>query len=94
MKNCVKLIIRGRVQGVGYRNSLYRKVSDRLPMVRGFVRNLPNGDVEIVVSGEAGDLKKVMDFAYEGSSSSKVEAVEVIELQAMAQDLPSTFSIK
>lgn len=94
MKNCVKLIIRGKVQGVGYRNAVYRKVCDQLASISGFVRNLPNGDVELVACAEPGDLKRVVTFAYEGSSHSKVDGVEVIELQASTQDLPSVFTIK
>lgn len=40
---------RGRVQGVGFRYTVVH-ISQRYPVV-GYVRNLPNGDVELVVEG-------------------------------------------
>ena len=89
----VKLIVRGRVQGVGYRASIYGKISDKLPEIKGYVKNLANGDVEIIAIGNSFDLKKVVDFAYEGSLLAKVESVEVIEFQLASHSRFSSFSI-
>jgi acylphosphatase len=44
----------GRVQGIGFRYTV-RQLAARYP-VTGFVRNLPDGRVEIVVEGPPGDL--------------------------------------
>jgi len=41
----------GRVQGVGFRYTAQHLAAGY--DVAGFVRNLPNGDVELVVEGEA-----------------------------------------
>jgi acylphosphatase len=48
----------GHVQGVGFRYTV-RQVAQRYP-VTGFVRNLPDGRVELVVEGAPGDLDRFM----------------------------------
>ena len=51
--------IRGRVQGVGYR---YFAVETALRLgVRGYVRNLPGGDVEVHAEAEPGVLAAFRD---------------------------------
>jgi acylphosphatase len=76
----VKLIIRGRVQRVGYRAAVYGAISDKLPEISGYVKNLSNGDVEMHLQGEAHAIKKAIDIAYLGSRRCKVESIEVLEL--------------
>lgn len=49
----------GRVQGVGFRYST-SKIAARF-QVTGFVRNLPDGRVELVVEGEGGELTAFLD---------------------------------
>lgn len=44
----------GRVQGVGFRYTTQR-ISSR-HQVSGFVRNLPDGRVQLVVEGRSGDI--------------------------------------
>lgn len=45
---------KGRVQGVGFRYTV-NQIARRFP-VAGFVRNLPNGQVHIVVEGDQASL--------------------------------------
>jgi acylphosphatase len=45
----VKLVVRGRVQGVGYRYFIARTASEL--GINGYVKNLYSGDVEIVAEG-------------------------------------------
>ena len=54
-----ELVFSGHVQGVGFRAtaaSLARRHS-----VRGFVRNLPDGSVEIIVEGAAPAIARFVD---------------------------------
>ena len=51
MTVCKRVRYSGRVQGVGFRYTAER-LAEGHP-VTGFVRNLPNGDVELVAEGEA-----------------------------------------
>ena len=54
----VTAIIQGNVQGVGFRAAT-KRLADRL-QVTGFVRNLPNGDVELCAQGEKAQLELLL----------------------------------
>lgn len=47
----------GRVQGVGFRYTVHNIALQHA--VRGFVRNLPDGRVEVVVEGAEGEIEQV-----------------------------------
>ena len=49
----------GRVQGVGFRFTV-REVAGRFA-VSGFVRNLPDGRVHLVVEGSAGEIDRFLN---------------------------------
>lgn len=76
----VKLVVRGKVQQVGYRAAIYGAIIDQLDSIVGYIQNLANGDVEICISGDPLEIKKAMDIAYLGSKKSQVEGIEVIEI--------------
>jgi acylphosphatase len=59
----LRLIAQGRVQGVGYRFFVYREAV-RLQL-HGIVRNLPDGDVEIVAEGDRAALEQLVRIASE-----------------------------
>jgi acylphosphatase len=52
-------LIRGRVQGVGFRWYVHREASEL--DLRGWVRNTEDGDVEVVASGPVEDLAEYLD---------------------------------
>jgi len=56
---CKRVCYGGRVQGVGFRYTT-RRLAEGFP-VTGYVRNLPGGDVELVVEGEAEDVQALLD---------------------------------
>ena len=53
-----RIVFSGRVQGVGFRQTT-RSLASGFP-VGGFVRNLPDGDVELVVEGAANDVDRFL----------------------------------
>jgi acylphosphatase len=72
----IRLIVHGRVQGVGYRHSIISQIEEEQCMVKGYIWNKPNGDVEIVGQGTIEQLKDLRRYAVKGSSSSSVREVE------------------
>jgi acylphosphatase len=70
------LIISGRVQGVGFRFSAYDEAKDLA--LAGWVRNLPNGDVEIVAEGSRKNLQMLAAWAHLGPPSARVTNVREV----------------
>ena len=77
------LSIRGRVQGVNYRESM-RYEAERLG-VTGWVRNSRDGSVEAVIDGGAQALEAIIAWARRGPRGAHVIGVEVSEF-------PGTFT--
>lgn len=53
-----RLVFSGRVQGVGFRYAV-RSIAKRYP-IAGYVRNLPDGTVELVARGAPGAIDKLI----------------------------------
>ncbi len=86
----VHLFISGRVQGVGFRYNTKKKA--RNLGVTGWVKNLPDGRVEVVAEGEDNELEDLIDFCNEGPMLASVKEVEVSEEDF--KDEFSEFSIR
>jgi acylphosphatase len=71
-------LIRGRVQGVGFRWFVHREASEL--GLRGWVRNTDTGDVEVVASGPPEDLDELRSELKKGSRGSRVDKVIEHEL--------------
>ena len=69
-----RYVVRGRVQGVGYRYFVLRQ-ADALG-VSGFARNLPDGAVEIVAEGGEAALADFEARLREGPAFAEVTDVE------------------
>lgn len=72
----MRLVVHGRVQGVGYRYSIIEYIEQNQLLVKGFVYNKPNGTVEILAQGDIESLKEIRRFAVMGSSRSEVRDIE------------------
>ena len=72
-----RLRVTGRVQGVYYRDSC-RQMAQRLG-VNGWVRNCPDGAVEVVAEGGRNDLDALASWCRHGPPRAVVTAVEVID---------------
>ena len=70
----VQLVIAGRVQGVGYRASAQAAARDL--GIRGWVRNRPDGTVEILAEGEAEPLERFVAWCREGPPAARVSRID------------------
>ncbi len=85
MQRSVRFIVTGRVQGVLFRVGT-QMVAHKLG-VRGYVKNLPSGQVECVASGESTSVEALIGWAHSGTPFARVQSVEVEEV-----DLPEQFT--
>jgi len=69
------LVVRGRVQGVGYRNYLEYKAGHL--GVKGWVRNRRDGSVEAVVQGSLAAIAEMIECAKRGPRAAEVSTVEI-----------------
>ncbi|WP_168800174.1 acylphosphatase [Methylophaga sp. SB9B] len=78
------LLIKGRVQGVGYRMST--QIAAKKIGLTGWVRNLSDGQVEIVAEGDLIQLQQFVDWAWQGP-----RFAEVIDIQINEQPVTGEF---
>ena len=66
-------LVKGRVQGVGFRWFVHREAAEL--GLRGWVRNTDTGHVELVASGDEGQLAELKQALKKGSRGSRVDSV-------------------
>ncbi|MBA2689350.1 MAG: acylphosphatase [Burkholderiales bacterium] len=82
-----RLIIRGRVQAVGYRDSMV--AAAQALHIAGWVRNRRDGTVEALVQGSAPSVDRIIDWARRGPQMAKVENVDVVAV--VESEIPTGF---
>lgn len=75
-----RYIVRGRVQGVGFRWFVEREA--RILGVNGWVRNNPDGSVEVLAAGSNEQLSTLHRRLREGPRAARVDDVDVVPAQA------------
>jgi acylphosphatase len=71
----VHLLIRGKVQGVYFRFNLQEFAKKN--SVVGWVRNLPDGNVEAFLEGNKEDVNCVVQWSKKGPENARVDEVKV-----------------
>ena len=79
-----RLLVRGRVQGVFYRN--WTVETARTLGLSGWVRNLRNGEVEILAIGDEAAVHALVACCHDGPPRARVSEVEVSEAEAEPVD--------
>ena len=77
-----RFIVRGRVQGVGFRWFVEREA--HLLGIAGWVRNNHEGSVEVLAQGTRDQLSGLHSRLREGPRAARVDAVEVSEANPTA----------
>jgi acylphosphatase len=72
--NVFHIIVRGRVQGVGYRAFVEREALSA--GVGGWVRNLRDGSVEAVLQGDPAVIDSLIEICRQGPFSARVDALD------------------
>jgi acylphosphatase len=74
-----RLIITGRVQGVGYRQWMCREAPSL--GLTGWVRNRRDGSVEAVIDGAESSVTTLIQIAHRGPPAAKVDGVAVTDVE-------------
>ena len=85
-------LVRGRVQGVGFRWFVHREASEL--ELRGWVRNTEEGEVEVVVAGEPESLDELRTSLHRGPRGSRVDKVVEHPLVESEAEGLSSFKIQ
>ena len=81
----IRVIISGRVQGVGFRYFTQRE-GERFGLV-GWVKNLPNGDVEAEAEGDEAQVDAFVEAIRRGPPASRVLNYQIDEIPANHRDV-------
>jgi acylphosphatase len=76
---CVRILVSGKVQGVGYRASTLRQAKKL--GISGWVRNLLDNRVEALFEGDTTAVEQMIAWCRIGPSAAKVKDVFVEELE-------------
>lgn len=69
------MIIQGFVQGVFFRANA-KKAAESLGL-KGYARNMANGDVEVIAEGPEGKIRELVKFCKKGHGAARVDKVDV-----------------
>ncbi len=72
-----RVLVTGRVQGVGFRWAVEDEARDA--GITGWVRNLPDGRLEAVFEGEEGAVQRMIGFSRRGPAAARVDDVEIVK---------------
>ena len=77
MKKACRFVVQGTVQGIFFR-AFVKEHCENLK-IRGFVRNMESGEVEVVAEGDEEGLKRLAGFLKKGPEHSQIRNVVVEE---------------
>ncbi len=79
----IQVLISGEVQGVFFRSFLEKKA--KLLKLTGWVRNNPDGTVEVVAEGDKPDLESLIKECWKGTSGAVVKDVKSLWSKATGE---------
>ena len=81
----VRIIVTGRVQGVGFRYFTVRCANDL--GLCGWVRNLPDGSVETAIQGQVEKIEEMIGLLKQGPGAANVSGLEIEEIESGSEEL-------
>jgi len=87
----VEIVVRGRVQGVGFRYSTVDEA--RAVGVRGWIRNEADGSVRIAAAGTPEQIEALKRWCGHGPARARVDDLEVVPRDG-GSDLPLPFEVR
>jgi acylphosphatase len=75
MHKTFEIIVKGSVQGVGFRRFVFENAKKL--KLKGYAKNLSNGNVEILVAGDEEKIKELYEACKIGPPLARVEEVEI-----------------
>ncbi len=79
MKKAYRMVVEGRVQGVGYRSYIFTHA--RMLGLKGYVKNLIDGKVEIIIIGDADAIHQFRKLSNKGPSFAWVYNIQYTEIE-------------
>jgi acylphosphatase len=73
-----RVVVRGTVQGVGFRYSA-RLEAERLG-IAGWIRNRPDGAVDAEIEGDEASVQAMLDWLAAGPRGARVDRLDVAEV--------------
>jgi len=83
-----RVIISGSVQGVFFREGIKREAEDL--DLKGWAKNIENGEVEAILEGPENIVKEVIFYCQKGPKMAKVQSIKVEYEDPLGED---TFEI-
>lgn len=74
---CRRVLVSGKVQGVFYRQNTL-EMATKLHLT-GWVKNLSNGDVELVACGKENNVDALCEWLWQGPPAARVDNVKVTD---------------
>ncbi len=81
----VRIIVTGRVQGVGFRYFTVRCANDL--GLFGWVRNLPDGSVETAIQGQGEKVEEMIGLLRQGPGAANVSGLDIEEIESKSEEL-------
>ena len=75
----LRIFISGVVQGVFFRDFI-REQAENLGL-KGYVRNLDDSRVEVVVEGDNNEVNKMLELCKKGSPHSRIRDIEIEKIE-------------
>ncbi len=88
----LRAVIRGYVQGVGFRVFIRSHAWDL--EVRGFVQNMPDGTVQVVAAGSRPKLESLLEEIWTGPAGAHVTSIDTEWTEGESRGLGTHFEVR